>query len=169
MPQSQSQLIDKFGSRDDASESRTQLTAGEEWRRWVTVGLLVIAGLGHVPVIAPHLDEAPYMGVLFILFTVFALASAGALAFKRSAIRYALVGGLCLSAVCVYAATRLVAFPMLSEDVGAWWEPMGVLCVATEIGAAVIAALEVRRLAGGWNPFADGQAPRRQEATSGSA
>ena len=30
----------------------------------------VIAAAAHVPVIAPHLSEAPYMGVLFIVLTV---------------------------------------------------------------------------------------------------
>jgi hypothetical protein len=146
-----------------------QTTAVEEWRRWVTVALLAIAGLGHIPLIRVHLSEAPYMGVLFILFTIAALSLAAALALKRSAIWYALGGALCLSGLCAYVATRLIAFPMLSDDVGAWGEPLGVLCVTTELAATVMAALEVRRLAGGWNPFASGQGPRRHEATYGSA
>jgi hypothetical protein len=131
------------------------------------VGLLLVAGLAHIPVIEPHLSEAPYMGVLFILFTISALALAGALAWRRSALCYVLIGGLCLSAICAYVATRLLAFPMLGDDVGAWGEPLGVLCVSTELLAALTAALEVRRLTGGWNPVGS-LLPRRREATYGS-
>ncbi len=39
-----------------------------------------------------------------------------------------------------YAATRLVAFPELGDDVGNWLEPLGVIAVASEL-AVVFCAL----------------------------
>ena len=32
--------------------------------RWVVIVAALVASVAHVPVIAPHLDEAPYMGCL---------------------------------------------------------------------------------------------------------
>ena len=47
-----------------------------------------------------------------------------------------------------YAATRLVAFPMLADDVGNWLEPLGVVSIVAEtvVVASSIAALRCRRL-----------------------
>jgi uncharacterized membrane protein HdeD (DUF308 family) len=110
--------------------------------RWSVIGLLVIAGLAHIPVIPEHLKEAPYMGVLFILFTVTALTVAGALARSSTYLTYAIAVGLCASAIGAYVATRLVAFPQLSDDVGAWMEPLGLLSIAAE---ATVVALGTSR------------------------
>lgn len=112
---------------------------------WLTIGLLVVAAVAHVPMTARHLDEAPYMGVLFVMFTAAALLLAGALAYWRSEIGYVAAAALCAAAVGAYVATRLVAFPMLGDDVGAWGEPLGVLCVATESAVVVLAGLKLLR------------------------
>jgi hypothetical protein len=44
--------------------------------RWVMATAAVSAGAAHIPVIPPHLKEAPYMGVLFILLTIACIALA---------------------------------------------------------------------------------------------
>jgi hypothetical protein len=106
--------------------------------RWLVVGLLLVAGAAHVPVIPEHLKEAPYMGVLFILFTVSVVALAGALVRSSSYLTYAVAVALCAAGIVAYVATRLVAFPQLSDDVGAWIEPLGVLSIATEAGVVVL-------------------------------
>src|SRR5258708_7799802 len=94
----------------------------ESVSRWVVIGLLVTAAVAHIPVTPEHLHEAPYMGVLFIAFTVAALAIALALAAGPSAFKYAFAGTLCVAAVLAYAATRIIAFPQLADDVGMWGE-----------------------------------------------
>jgi hypothetical protein len=38
--------------------------------RWLLTVAAVVTAVAHVPVIAPHLEEAPYMGVLFVVLTV---------------------------------------------------------------------------------------------------
>lgn len=121
--------------------------APDGWR-WLTASLLVIAGLGHVPLIEQHLSEAPYMGALFIVFVLCACALAVAVLRRGTAVDYSAAGMLCLLAVAAYVTTRLVALPELSDDVGAWLEPLGVMCVGTELCVVAVAAVQVRRLSG---------------------
>ncbi len=112
------------------------------WRLLV-IAATVVASVAHIPVIGPHLDEAPYMGVLFIVLTAGCAVLAVAAAVRDSRAVYAMVVLTCGLAVIGYAATRLVAFPMLSDDVGNWLEPLGVVSIISETiaVAAAIAAL----------------------------
>jgi hypothetical protein len=109
------------------------------WRGLVALAALVAAA-AHVPVIGPHLEEAPYMGVLFLLLTIACAALAVTLMLHDSAGVYAAAVVLCGTAIVGYAATRIVAFPELADDVGNWLEPLGVLAVLSE-ATAVVAAL----------------------------
>jgi hypothetical protein len=129
---------------------RARHTDGE-WsadpRRWPTIALLFVASLAHVPVIPAHMHEAPYMGVLFVLFTVTAFVLAALLAWKPAPALYRVAGVLCALAILAYAATRIVAFPELGDDVGNWTEPLGMVAVVTELGVVVLAAAAARRTA----------------------
>lgn len=110
--------------------------------RAVVAGAALVAAAAHVPVIAPHLEEAPYMGVLFLVLTAACLLIATAAVVRDTAAVYALAILTCGLAVIGYAATRLVPFPMLADDVGNWLEPLGVVSVLSElvvVGAAVTA------------------------------
>ncbi len=113
--------------------------------RWPLATAAVAAAVAHVPVIGTHLDEAPYMGVLFIVLTAacFGLA-ATALVFDSAAV-YAASVVTCGLAIVGYAATRLVAFPMLADDVGNWLEPLGVVSIASELAVVACALAAVRR------------------------
>jgi hypothetical protein len=120
------------------------------WRAVVVLGT-VVASVAHLPVIGPHLDEAPYMGVLFIVLTAACAALAAAVLVRDSRAVYALAVLTCGLAVIGYVATRLVAFPMLSEDVGNWLEPLGVVSIVAEavaVAAAIFALIEHRRSSG---------------------
>jgi hypothetical protein len=99
-------------------------------------------------VIGPHLDEAPYMGALFIVLTAACSILAGAVLVHDSQAAYALVVLTCGLAVVGYAATRVIAFPMLADDVGNWLEPLGVVSILSEsiaIAAALITLHRARR------------------------
>lgn len=115
--------------------------------RSLVVVAAVVAALAHIPVIAPHLHEAPYMGVLFVVLTVACLSLAAVLLIHDSARVYALAILTCGPAVIGYAATRLVAFPMLSDDVGNWLEPLGVVAIVSESVVVAAAYLSLRRAA----------------------
>ncbi len=105
----------------------------------------VVAAIAHVPVIAPHLHEAPYMGVLFVVLTVACLGIGAAALVRDSAAVYALAALTCGLAVVGYLATRLVAFPMLADDVGNWFEPLGIVSVAAELTVVATAVRALRR------------------------
>lgn len=107
-------------------------------RRTPTIALLFVASLAHVPLIPEHLHEAPYMGVLFALFAVSAFTLAAVLAARPSPALQGVAGMLCGAALLAYAATRVVAFPQLADDVGNWAEPLGLLAVAAELGVVLL-------------------------------
>jgi hypothetical protein len=112
--------------------------------RWVVIALLFVASAAHLPVIPEHLEEAPYMGVLFIAFTLAAFGVATGMAASPSRSWYLMTIGLCTAAVAAYVATRLVAFPQLADDVGAWTEPLGIVSICAESAAVVLSVLAVR-------------------------
>jgi hypothetical protein len=111
--------------------------------RLIAVTSLLAAAVAHVPVTPEHLREAPYMGVAFIAFSVAATLLAVAVAATDRPLLYGATMGLCAAAIFVYAMTRMVAFPQLSDDVGNWSETLGVISVATEMIALVASGLTV--------------------------
>lgn len=57
---------------------------------------------------------------------------------------YAAAAATCGAAVVGYALTRLIAFPMLADDVGNWFEPLGVVSVVTESIVVVVSLAALR-------------------------
>jgi hypothetical protein len=110
----------------------------------VLAAAAAVAAIAHVPVIGSHLEEAPYMGVLFVVLTAACMVLATAALLSEGRAVYLLTVLTCGLAVLGYAATRLVAFPMLADDVGNWLEPLGVVSIVSE-SIAVAAALVVLR------------------------
>jgi hypothetical protein len=113
--------------------------------RWGIIALLLVAALAHIPVVPDHLREAPYMGVLFILFSLAAFAVATVLAARPSRVWYLVAVVLSVAAVAAYVATRLIAFPELADDVGAWTEPLGLVSISAESLAAVLGLAALRQ------------------------
>lgn len=115
-------------------------------RRPAAIALLV-AGAAHLPVIAPHLAEAPYIGALFIALTVACGVLAVALLVWDAPTVWdmaVLTTGL---AVLAYVLSRTVGLPQIGDDVANWAEPLGVLSIAAESVTVLlgIAALALRR------------------------
>jgi hypothetical protein len=132
--------------------------------------LVAAAGLAHLPVTPEHLREAPYVGISFALFAAAAVVLATCLWMRpRSGVGVVVAGALSAAALVTYVATRLVAFPQIADDVGNWLEPWGVICVALELAAVVVAVVSRRAGAAAWQPVpavpaADSAAPRRVAA-----
>lgn len=91
-----------------------------------------VAAAAHLPVISPHLIKAPYMGALFILLTAALVVTAEAAMVSDRLVVAAAAVAVPAAAVVGYVASRVVAFPQLADDVGNWFEPLGVLSVASE-------------------------------------
>lgn len=113
--------------------------------RYPAAALAIIAGLAHVPVTPQHLQEAPYIGVLFIVFTVTAVLTGTALLISDAAPVWLLLGGSCALAVAAYVLSRTVGLPLMTDDVNNWLDPWGVLSVVAESGAAVLTAVVLAR------------------------
>ena len=126
--------------------------------RRVVAAAAAAAAAAHLPVIGEHLSEAPYMGVLFIVLTVGCLLIAAACLVHDAVVVCGAAIVTCGLAIIGYAATRLVAFPMLADDVGNWFEPLGIIAVLSEVVVVVAALTAVRRF------LADG--PRHHAALS---
>ena len=113
--------------------------------RWPLAAAAAVAAVAHIPVIGSHLTEAPYMGVLFIVLTAACFALAVTVTIIDSHAVYSAAALTCGLAVIGYAATRLVAFPMLADDVGNWFEPLGVVSVVSEVFVVGAALLDLQR------------------------
>ncbi|MEP6599893.1 MAG: hypothetical protein ABJB98_10670 [Actinomycetota bacterium] len=113
--------------------------------RWLLAAAALAAAGAHIPLIGPHLDEAPYMGTLFSLLTVACVALAIMALVRDSQAVYVSAAITCGLAIAGYAATRLVAFPMLADDVGNWLEPLGITSIVSEAVVVVTAAMVLHR------------------------
>lgn len=111
--------------------------------RWPLAAATVVTAAAHLPVIAPHLSEAPYMGEEFVVLTAACLLLGVAALRCDSTAIYGLTVLTCGLAVAGYVATRVVAFPHLADDVGNWFEPLGVVSVVAETVAVAVAARAV--------------------------
>jgi hypothetical protein len=122
------------------------MTTDRSASQWGTSVMLLVAAATHVPLVSDHLEEAPYVGVLFILLSVACVALAAAvLVLDRDAV-WLLSGAVCLAAVVAFLASRTVGLPQLGDDVGRWTEePMGLPALASEALVVALAALHLRR------------------------
>lgn len=108
--------------------------------RWPLAAATAVTAVAHLPVIGPHLHEAPYMGEEFIVLTTACLLLGIAALVCDSRAVYGLTVATCGLAIVGYVATRLIGFPLLADDVGKWLEPLGLVSVLAE-ALAVLAAI----------------------------
>jgi hypothetical protein len=113
--------------------------------RWLLAGSAVVSAGAHVPVVSDHLREAPYMGWEFVVLIAACLwIAVGALVCDSGAL-YAVAVFTCGTAVLGYAATRTVPVPRLADDVGNWFEPLGVVSILAESLVVLAAVLVLAR------------------------
>lgn len=114
------------------------LARRSRWR-WPLALAAVVNVVAHVPVIGPHLSEAPYLAGLFaLLITGCAVIAVAAVVCDSTAVYRAAIM-VCGSAITAYLASRTIAFPGMADDVGNWLEPLGVLAIVAELVAVVSA------------------------------
>jgi len=135
------------GAYPGSSQARTSpfLTAVRSPLRFPAALLAVVAGLTHVPVTPEHLNQAPYIGILFMALTTLCVVLAATMLVWDSAVVWATLGGVCLVAVAAYLLSRTVGLPLMPDDVGNWLETLGVVSVLTETGVVVLAAFVLRK------------------------
>jgi FtsP/CotA-like multicopper oxidase with cupredoxin domain len=113
--------------------------------RFLVAGFCLIGAASHLPVIEDHLDEAPYIGVLFILLSLAYLAASALLAWGRdSRALYLALAVMSVVAVAAYAWSRSFGLPEMADDIGRWTEPLGVVAITSEALAALTSAVALR-------------------------
>lgn len=105
---------------------------------------LVAAGAVHIPVTGEHLEEAPYIGVLFIGLTVACGICAVLLLLHDNPLVWTVTGGVAALAVISYVLSRTVGLPQIGDDVGNWTDPLGTAALLTEGITVVFAAMALR-------------------------
>jgi hypothetical protein len=117
-------------------------------RRRLRRALAIFVAIGaaaHLPVVGEHLHEAPYMGEEFIVLIVACLCIAIAALVCDSTALYMLAACTCGLAIAGYVVTRVVALPALRDDVGNWFEPLGVVSILAETATVAIAVCALTR------------------------
>ena len=100
--------------------------------RIVLIPAALVATATHVPITKGHLEEAPYIGFLFLLLEAAGLVLAVLLMRREDRLLYvacAALGGL---AILAYILSRSIGLPQIRDDVGNWAEPLGVVAVAAQ-------------------------------------
>jgi hypothetical protein len=98
---------------------------------WAGILLIVVVGIIHLIEAPEHLEEATYIGVLFLINVLFAFVSAFGI--YRGA-QWGWVLGVLVAggAFVMYVVSRSFGLPGLDEDVGNWLEPAGILSLIVE-------------------------------------
>ena len=100
--------------------------------RYPAALLAVVAGLAHVPVTPEHLNEAPYIGVLFIVLTVVCVVLARP-CWSRTRPR---CGRRSAAPACspsvAFVLSRTVGLPLIGDDIGNWLRPSASSPLVTE-------------------------------------
>jgi len=131
---SRATMTTSTGSSADAEPLRVGLAAA-----------LTASAAAHLPVLADHLHEAPWLGWLFVSFIAASLALGVVVLVRQLSWVVPAAAGLSGSAIAVYAASRLIPFPQMGDDVGDWFDPWGLVAVAAEV-AALLVALKLARV-----------------------
>ena len=111
---------------------------------WCASFLLLVAAGTHIPLIEDHLEEAPYIGWLFIVLSVVCIALAVAILFVDHPGVWALSGITCFAAVVGFLASRTIGLPQIGDDVGNWTDPLGFPAVVSEVLMAALAYVHLR-------------------------
>lgn len=109
--------------------------------RWVAIVMLLGTAGTHVPLIPMHLEEAPYVGVLFIALSVASVALAVLLVGWDTPLVWYASGAMTLLALVAFFASRTVGLPQIGDDIGNWAEPLGYPAVAVEALVTAAAAI----------------------------
>ena len=110
--------------------------------RWPAAAAALVAVAAHLPITAPHLREAPYIGWSFVaLEVVLTLVTLGLVVSDRTPVWWA-AGTVPALAMLAYAVTRTFSLPQVADDVGNWTEPLGLVALAAE---ALLVAITLGR------------------------
>jgi len=93
------------------------------------IALLGVTAAAHLYLAPEHLDEMPYIGVLFVLGGIGSLIAAGWLLLRDTPAAWAAGGVLCASMLLALVLSRTTGLPDFKEE---GLEPLAVVCLVDE-------------------------------------
>lgn len=115
--------------------------------RAAAVLALLVTSATHVPLIRMHLEEAPYVGWLFIALSVVAVLLAVVLLVADTPMAWAATGVVGAASILAFLISRTVGLPQIHDDIGNWSEPLGYPALTAEVIATVAAVVTLVRAA----------------------
>ena len=112
--------------------------------RWPASAMLIVTAATHIPLISMHLEEAYYIGVLFILLSAASVVLAIAVAAWDTPLVWLATGVVTALAVVAFFVSRTIGLPQIGDDIGNWSEPLGYPAILAEAAAAVLAIVALR-------------------------
>jgi hypothetical protein len=117
--------------------------------RFVGIVAAMTAAIAHIPPAPDHLREVPYIGVGFVLLTACCLSAAFILAVPslHPAWRPAWIASAvsCSVAIAALLLSRTIGLPGMSDDIGRWTEPFGLVSIGSEAVVVVAAVVGLGR------------------------
>jgi hypothetical protein len=106
------------------------------------VGLCGIA-LIHVLDLPGKFDETPYLGAMYVALILGACALAAAMIWTGERSVWAAAAALAASVLLGYPLSRTTGLPQAHDDIGNWWEPLGIASLFVEgavlaLGSAIL-------------------------------
>jgi hypothetical protein len=144
------------------------------------VAIAGLAGIALVHLLDAHdtFAEVPYKGFLFVGLILASVVVAGLLLYKPDTRAWVAATALALATLVAFVWSRTIGLPNGADDIGNWWEPLGLASLFVEgavvaLGVSVLArrhaaAVEIPRAR--WRDEAaaeeDRDAPLRRERTT---
>lgn len=109
--------------------------------RWPAAAMLLANAVFHLILTPAHLDEAPYVGVLFLALSVVSIVLAAVLVIRDTAAAWAISGVVAFVAIIAFLVSRTIGLPQIGDDIGNWSEPLGFPALIVEALTVAFAAL----------------------------
>jgi len=106
-----------------------------------SVAVVGLAGVALIHVLDAHdtFVESPYKGWLYVGLIASTLVTAGLLLRRPSRDAWIAAAVLPLSAFAAFVWSRTIGLPQGGDDIGNWWEPLGLASLFVEAAVAAVA------------------------------
>jgi hypothetical protein len=121
-------------------DSGTARAVRDAIARAVAVTGLAGVALIHVLDSPDTFAATPYKGVLYVLLISGALATAAALMWSSDSRAWGAGLALCLGTIAAFVYSRTIGLPQSADDLGNWWEPLGLASLFVEGAVAALCA-----------------------------
>jgi hypothetical protein len=109
--------------------------------RYAAAAFLLLNAAVHVPLVPEHLEEAPYIGVLFIALSIVCVVLAGLVVARDTLLVWVAAGSVSLLALAAFVVSRTVGLPQIGDDIGNWTEPLGFPTLVAELVTIALTVL----------------------------